>query len=331
MTAPWDALGARARGLATHLLGDDRLRALERAADVRELVRLLDPSPYMAYLPPHETAVEAVDLAIARSAANRMDVLSRWAGPDSRLLTVVFLEQDARNVRLIIRGIVGGVARDRRLSGVMPTPTLGRRALETLAFADSTGSVAATLTAWSHTLGPPLLQEARRAKPDLFRLETALARSLADRALREAPRAGRQMSDFVRETLDAQNVLTALLIAGARTETEPAELFVEGGTALGSRAFVDAAMAPNRQRAADVLGRATRRTVFAAPLRQPPATPTALSRRILEARIERLRLEGLAQPISALPVLYFLLRLRREVNGVRRSVWRASLQRERAS
>lgn len=330
MSAPWDVLASRARGLAMHLLSDERLRELERAEDVRQLVRLLEPSPYAALMPAHENAPEVVDRAVTRSVAQRMGTLARWVGPDPRPLLPIFLEMDTHNVRGILRGIAGGVARDERLSGAIPTRFLDRRALEVLAGADSAGGVAATLTAWAHPLGPTLLREARRTKPDLFRLEAALARFLAERAPTAAKHGGRAMVDFVQETLDVQNILTAILLAGTRTETDAASLFVDGGATLTRREFLEAAAASDRGRCAEILVRATRRTLFAAPLREPPSSPTAVAQRILRARIDRLRDRSRREPTSALPVLLFLLRLRREVRSLRRVLWRTSLQRASA-
>jgi vacuolar-type H+-ATPase subunit C/Vma6 len=331
VSVPWDALACRARGLATHLLSEERLRELERAQDVRRLVRLLEPSPYAALVSPHQTAPEAVDRAVSRSVAHRVETLARWAGSDPRPRAPIFLELDAHSVRAVVRGIVGGSTPEERLISAVPTPTLGPRALGVLAGADTTGAVAATLTAWAHPLGPYLLEEGRRAQPDLFRLETALVRCLAEHAPTAAERGGRVMVEFVQETLDVQNILTAILLAGARTETEPAGLFVDGGAVITRARFLEAAAAPDRERGAEVLVRATRGTIFAAPLRERPTSTSAAAHGILRARIDRLRDGSRRDPTSALPVLLFLLELRREVRSIRRALWRTSLRRTSGS
>jgi vacuolar-type H+-ATPase subunit C/Vma6 len=327
VTYHWEALNARVRGLTTHLLSDEQLGTLERAANVTELPRLLRETQYARFILPRDTRADALEVGVTRSLADRMATLARWARPDISALRPIFLEQDMRNVRAIVRGAVGALTTEQRLSSVIPTPTLDRRALETLARADSAGSVAATLTAWGHPLGSALLKEAKRTHPDPFLMETALARCLAREASDDAKHGGKFMCGFVSEALDTQNIVTAILLAGAPTETPLADFFVDGGAHLSRPDFTRAAAAANRIRCADLLARATRGTVFATPLREPPASPTAASARILQARIDHLTTAARREPLSALPVLLFVLRLRREVLLLRRALWSASLRR----
>ena len=137
MRPAWEALGARARGLATHLLSDERARALEQAASPAELLQQLRGTAYERHLPAHEAAGDALDAGITRSLGDRMSTLARWAGQDGRALLPIFLEQDARNVRAIVRGLVGTMTPEQRLADAVPTPLLDRRALEALARAES--------------------------------------------------------------------------------------------------------------------------------------------------------------------------------------------------
>ncbi len=133
------------------------------------------------------------------------------------------------------------------------------------------------------------------------------------------------MLAFVREGLDADNIVTALLLAGTPREGEPQEYFLDGGTVLGREAFGRAAAAPDRVRSAQLLARATHGTLFGKTLREPPASPAAVAARILSARIAALAALSRRQPLTAAPVLFFLLRLRREAWLLRRIVWAASL------
>jgi V/A-type H+-transporting ATPase subunit C len=321
----WGTLAARARGLSTHLLADGPGRALERSDSLVELTHLLRDTPYARFLGAGEPGAAALERAVARSLAERMTLLARWAGPDAGLLRPIYVEQDARNVRDIVRGLVGGLAPEHSVASAVPTPLLGRRELEALAGAESPGSAAATLAVWGHPLGPALLEEARRRHPDPFRMEAALARAAAAEALRAARRGGRRLRAFVREEVDAGNAVHAVLLAGARTEGEVADLFVEGGSAVTREQFTRAASAPDRVEAAAILADATAGTTLSTPLRERPLTPAALADRILGARIDGLARRGRQEPLSAVPVLLFVLRLRREAQLVRRALWAVAL------
>jgi vacuolar-type H+-ATPase subunit C/Vma6 len=181
------------------------------------------------------------------------------------------------------------------------------------------------LVAWGHPLGHVLLEEARRTRPDFFRLETSLARFLADDPALAVRPGGRAMAAFVARAVDSRNLVTALLLAGSRSERPAAEAFAEGGEHLGFEDFVRAAESVHREEAAELLARATRGSLFEEPLRESPATPTRLATRLLDARIEQLRKDGRRDPLSPSPVLLFVLRLRREAVKLRRALWGSAL------
>ena len=325
MKTSWEVLAARARGLSTHLLDPEHVREVERTETLSELARALRDTPYVRFLPSADAGAAALDVAVTRSLAERMTLLARWAGPDAGPLHAVYLAQDAHSIRDILRGLVGGLPPERRTAGAIPTPFLGRRELEALAHAESAGAAAASLVLWGHPLGSALLEEAGRQHPDPYRLEAALAGRAADEVARAARRGGPHMRAFVREEIDAGNAVTALLLVSARTEGEPSDFFVEGGDVLEREAFVAAASSPDHRVASDVLARALDGTSLAAPLREGAATPPALAARILAARIDVLARRGRVEPLTAAPVLLFVLRLRREARLVRRALWRAAL------
>jgi V/A-type H+-transporting ATPase subunit C len=312
--------------MSTHLLPDERARALERAAGLAEWLQELRDTPYWSFLDPAAETAAALELAVTRSLAERMSLLARWAGPDGGALVPIFIEQDAHNVRDVLRGLAGGLAPERRIANAIPTPSLGRKELEALAHAESAGAVAATLTEWEHPLGSALLDEAGRSQTDLFRLEAALARRAASSSARAARKGGRRMRSFVRESIDAGNAVTAVLLAGARAEGEPTDYFVEGGENLPPDAFARAASAPDRAAALEALAAAAEGTALGRTLREPLHRPSALSNRILSARIDAYAKRSLQEPVTAVPVLLFVLRLRREAQLVRRALWTAALR-----
>lgn len=309
----------------SHLLDDERMGRIERSPGFSELTHQLRETAYGPFLPPpRDSGPGGVEAGMIRSLGARMATLARWAGPGGDGLLPLFLEQDASNVRTILRGIAGAVGPDRRLAGSVPTPSLDRKALEQLARSRTAGSLAATLTTWGHPLGASLLEEAGEAHVDLFRLEVALNRGYAEAASEAARRAGPHMRRFVSESLDVRNALAALTLVGARTEGDPLELFVEGGELLGREDFARAAAAVDRTSAAEVIERAAAGSLLAEALAEPPFTAAALSSRTREARIRRLEREGRTDPISALPVLLLVLRLRSESVRLRHALWAAA-------
>jgi vacuolar-type H+-ATPase subunit C/Vma6 len=327
MSVHWEAIGARAGGLSAHLLPDEKLERLGRVPGIADLVRELEGTPYAPFLPARGGSTGAIELGVTRSLAHRVATLARWAaraGAD-RALSPLFLELDVANVRVVLRGVLGELTTEQRLSGAIPTPTLGRRPLEVLAGADSVGAVAASLVAWGHPLGPPLLSAVRRVRPDLFGLEAVLLRCWAGHASSVARSGGPALVRFVADTIDAQNAIAALVLAGAHAEGPPEPLFVGGGARLGVQDFAAAAAAVDRPGAAERLARPLRGTPLAVALAETAGSPASVSSRVQDAHIERLARERRREPLTVAPVLLFVLRLRREARLVRGALWRVGL------
>jgi hypothetical protein len=77
--------------------------------------------------------------------------------------------------------------------------------------------------------------------------------------------------------------------------------------------------------AAEQLARASRGTPLARALSQAAARPAELSARILAARVAAYTKRSVQEPLSAVPVLLLVLRLRREAQAVRRALWTVTL------
>jgi len=323
----WEALAARARGLGTHLLDDAHVSRLERAGSLSALAQQLEDTIYARFLPPRASSAASLETGITRSLAERLRTLERWSGERGRLLGVVFLEQDMHNVRALLRGAVGGLGPEQRLEGTVPTPALPRKALAVLARAETPAAVAATLTAWGHPLGKALLSEGAKGPSDPFHMEVALARGFAAEARRRSLEGGLHIRHFVADSLDASNAETALLLAGSRSEGSDEELFLEGGRHLSREGFMRAVAAEGRPAAATALAEELRGTPFGEPFAGATASPATLSVALASARIASLRAAARLDPVSALPVLLFVLSLREEGRRLRRAVWRVSLAR----
>lgn len=348
MSRRWETVAARARGLATRLLDDDILARLERLDDRRALARILSESPYRALLPKGADD-EAVDVAVTRYAALQVATLERWAHPDERLLAPILLPLDARAIRSVVRGLRAGIPPDDRVADAVPTSSLGRKELALLARTESVSELTGLLAAWEHPLAVPIRratgpdraapaprlapgreaaprQEAvGSAEPGLFAFEAALGRALGETLTDAAKDDDDLVRSFVHTEIDSWNVATALVLSGNDAEAAPSELFVEGGSALSLDDFSRAAAADGSRACAAVLATGLRGTLFAEPVEGGSAGPAAIDDRIVDARIRRLRVDGRLDPLSAAPVLSFLLRLRREGRTLRRALWRTSL------
>jgi hypothetical protein len=160
----------------------------------------------------------------------------------------------------------------------------------------------------------------------------ALSRAFTREALRAAERHGGPLvRAFVRDSVAARNVVTALLLAGARTESPTDEYFLEGADRPTLDTFRRAASAASRVECADVLGTASAGTFLAGPLATAGTSASTFARAVLAARVDHLWRQQRTHPLSAAPVLLFVLRLRLESEIVRRSIWSASYRTGRAA
>lgn len=298
MNVVWADVGARARGLSSRLVGGAALRDLARSRDVDSLARaLVRAAPELAPGDPPTPAM--IELASRRTAAARFEVLVRWCGDRAAAIAPVFDEEDHRSIRAALRGATAGTPPDERRTGLIPTPSLGERALDEITRQPTPAAVAALLTAWEHPLAPAILTEARREQPDLYALESALDIAFAARAEIAARQGDAALRDFVHITIVSQRALTALLAP------DP-----------------DQALAPLRAELAGTpLGRALSAGI-------PRAE--AIERAALETQLIAQRRHARLEPLGLGPVLYFFVRLRAEMRDVGRIAWGVALDAPRA-
>ncbi len=325
MTARWEDLATRARGLATHLLGRAELDALARAAGLDALGDALRARGFLPAQGP--MTPEALELAVRRMAGARLHVLAAWGRARNALLAVVFEDEDRRSLRALLRGAVRGAPPDERLAGLIPTPGLPERALAELAGQPTSGAIAALLTAWGSAYGSALLPDAAAAHPDLLTLEYRLNRLFASRALRGARAArSRGLNEFVRETIDLENACTALVLAGAEPDAPPQPAFVEGGRRLSVAAFRDAVAAPDAGDAARRLSAVLGSDPLAAVFARAASDPAAIEEALLRQRIAAQGAAARRNPAGSASVLHYVLRLRAEVLDLRRVIWGVMLR-----
>jgi len=262
--------------LAGRLLGRPELERLAAEPTLADLAEALHARG-LAPAPP--AAAEELELAARRTAGGYLRTLARWAPGAPAALGALFAAEELRSLRALLRGAAAGTAPAARLSGLLPTPELPERALAELARQAAPRELAALLVAWGHPLGPPLLAAAATARPDLLRIESALERATAARALAAARHGGRDLLAFTRASIDVDNAGAALaLAAGGRGDLEPRPpaasgrgnleprgLLVTGGT-LPPALFLAAARAGSPAAATLALAQSLRGSWLAAAL-----------------------------------------------------------------
>lgn len=318
MSARWEDVNARCRGLGTHLLGRTEFAAVEAAPEWRALPRLLQA--HLGDTEPPATPRE-LDAALLRRYGTMLAVVERWLGSRRRLLQVVWEDEERRTLRALLRGAAEGASVERRLEGAVATARLPRRLLHRLAESRSTADGLA-LAAGS---GLPLAVAVARVKvgpgaAGMLELERALSRAWADRAVAGAKGGGRRLRAWVAEAIDAENLL-ALSVAGTWAgELRPAEAWLPGGRWLSEKRFTGIAAAPDDAARGGLLRDAVRRGALRAAL-DAAAGPAELERRILERRTAAAAVQARREPLGPWPTFAFLLRLRLELHRVRRASW----------
>jgi vacuolar-type H+-ATPase subunit C/Vma6 len=315
----WGDVLARARGLATHLLQRRELDALVRSSDLATLGDGLRRANFP--VAEGERSPAALELAVRRRAARALGVLARWAGRRAATLAIVFEDEDRRSLRALVRGAVQHAPAEIRLSGLVPTPTCSERLLAELSLQATAGAVATLLSAWGNPYGPPLRPLAVVAYPDLLRLDATINRTFAARALAGAASEAELLA-LVRESIDVENVLTAMAIAGTPPpDVVPKALFLPGGRRVTIDVF-ETAVAGGAGRAAERLAAALAGSGYARAVAGPPAL---LEDELLRARIAALRHDARLRPLGPAPLLYFALRLRAESIDLGRTIWGLAL------
>ena len=323
MRPHWEDVNARARGLGTRLLEPEALSSLAEAFDPTALGRGLAAR---GILPDDGTTPTAPDLAIAlrRWAGREIGILRRWLGERDAVLAVELDLEDRRSLRALVRGAAEGVAAEARLSGLIPTPALPERLLRELAEQARIGDQAALLIAAGHPYGAPILAAAAVGEPDLFRIELAIARTFAERALRGSRRAGRFLRDYVASAIDRDNCRAALILAAGGGDEPAAQAFLPGGR-LTAEAFEAAVATGDPVAAARMLGTTPGLRDLAPILLRHATASAALDAALEEHVLATLQRAARLEPLGPAPVLLFLRRLRRQAAALGRIVWGVEL------
>lgn len=320
----WDDLNARVRGLGTHFLARAQLEALLREPDLPALAGAMRRHGIVVAEPPDMPTAEQIELGIRRWAAGSLRTLARWAGPRARSLPLIFDDEDRRSLRSILRGSMRQTPAERRLAGLIPTPALPERALEELARAPTPAGAAALLAVWGHPFATALAPVAAVAEADPFALDVALARAFAARAM-ETAAPSRAVREFVREGIDLENGLSAVVLAVQGEDVVPKDVFLPGGERLSIVAFEEAIATHDPGTAGARIAVGLDGTPYADVFRHGAPDPVALEDELLRRRLRAIARRVREAPLGPLPVLWFGLRLRAQVTDLQRVVWAVAL------
>jgi vacuolar-type H+-ATPase subunit C/Vma6 len=313
----WDAVNARARGLATRLLDGGTVRRLVEARSWAEFLRAAADAGYAAGDGAGVPGPAAFCRFVGRVQARRLALLGRWLGRQREVLAVVYEDETRRAIRVLLRGSAEGSAAPTRVAGVTPTPDLPGRMVERLAHAGSPAELVALLRRAGHPAGRALQEEVDSGRRlGLLGLEAALGRTFAVRATRQARRGGRLVRAFTRDLLDIENAWTLLTVATWGSEVQARDLCLSGGGVL----TLEECERISRLDPEQIPGELARRfagTPLAGVFDRPPAERRAFEARALAAGIRNLRHQARVAPLGPAPVLSVMQRIRAEAHNLR--------------
>jgi len=240
MGGDWGPLNARSRGLGSSLLPPDVQREAASSDSTGELAGRLARAGYPPDGGELPSTPEGLDRAVSRVTGWRLALLHRWAGDLRDRLPVVFEAEDRRSIRALLRGAAEGAAPERRLRGLVPTPTLPRRALQEMAGAGAPEVLTERLRDEGHPLAEALAGTAATAPASsgLFEAEMALDRAFARRAT-SAASPDSDLRDFAARRVDRANAWTLLEAGRSAGERDPEGLRMPGGNAFPPDRFAE--------------------------------------------------------------------------------------------
>ncbi len=325
MAAFFGDINTRARGLRTHLLPPSTLDKLARAPSLFALQRDLSVLGFVRPDAPATTA--AMEQAVRRHAAAQVALLSRWSeGARRTALAVVFEDEDRRSIQAVVRGAQQGAAADARLAGLVPTTNLPERALQALAAQPTVKEVVHLLGWWQHPLAPPLLEPASKPNPSLFRIEVALHRAFARRALQLSKKADQHLVAYVAQIIDIMNAWSVVLHFDEQDPAIADLTFVEGGSALLRGDFEHLMSLRRLGDIVDLLTRQFRGSPLSSAFQRGLEDLPELEATILRAQIDQQNRAMRIDPSGTAPIIGYILELRAQVMTLRRIVWGIALR-----
>ena len=314
-----DAAITRARGLSTHLLSGPDCEELRAAPDLGALAERLRSAPDPIVLPvPGLPGPDALEAAIRRRAGTRLAGLARWCAEAPDVVTVLFGEEDRRNLRLLLHGVVESALPADRLRGTIPTPSLPAGALNTLAAQTTIAAMAALLSAWRHPDAAALGLSRAPGPPDLIALDAALTRCWAARATAAAARVDDELRRYVAASIDLENAITAVMLARSGAEQTELEA-VPGGMRFPPARWKVVSAAGSVAAAAALAREAFTGTPFEHAFSGAGGVGLARTR-AWDAALRIARVRARTAPLSSAPLTAYVLAVRDEVQQLQRLI-----------
>ena len=313
---------ARVRSRRAGLFDDEDYRRLVRMGP-SEIARFMEESTYetaINALGSRHSGVDLIEYALNRSLAGQFEDVLRWA--DGRLYDLIarYLRKfDAWNVKTVVRGIYADTARDEVEADLVRAGELDARLLERLLDA---GSIEEAIRLLDGTIyGPPLADalDEFESTGTLVPVENAIDRAYYEQLLDVlvVDEATEIYREFLEAEIDFRNARNALRLARSGADVDPAAYHIEGG-----RLF-DAAELARLARDTDELVARIRESRYGDELSAAlDGLADAESLVGFERALETALLEyadglGRIRPLSATPVISFVLAKEREVDNVR--------------
>jgi V/A-type H+-transporting ATPase subunit C len=264
--------------------------------------------------------VDLIEYALNRNLAKQFEDILRWA--DGRLYDLIarYLRKfDAWNVKTAIRGAYAGTSREEVESDFIRAGELSDDLLDRLV---EVGSIEEIIDLLEGTIYADPLRAAYddyEASGVLVPLENAIDRAyyeqlLEDLVVNEATEVYRE---FLEAEIDYRNARNALRLARSGADVDPAEYYIAGG-----RLFDETELAQLAQNTDELVNRIRESRYgddLSAALQDLEEADSLIQfERALEAALlEYSEGLGFVHPLSATPILSFVLAKEREVDNIR--------------
>jgi V/A-type H+-transporting ATPase subunit C len=315
-------VNGRVRARRAALFTDDEYRKLVRMSP-SEIARYMEESEYereINELGSRHSGVDLVEYSLNRNLAKHFNDLLRFADGELYELIARYLRKfDAWNVKTIIRGIYTDAGRDAIETDLIRAGEFDDKLMDRLLNA---GSIEDVVTILDRTMfGEPL--EAAFADFEetgvLVPLENAVDRAFYEQLLEDLP-SGEAIAtyrEFLESEIDFRNARNALRLARSGADIDPADYFIEGGSLFRASDLNTLVQNP------DELVNRIRESRYGRQLSEPlDELENADSLIEFERALESVLLKysrrlGNIYPLSASPVIAYILMKEREVENIR--------------
>jgi V/A-type H+-transporting ATPase subunit C len=315
-------VNARVRARRSALFADEDYRKLVRMSTA-EIARFMEESAYedeINALGARHSGVDLVEYALNRNLARQFDDILDWA--DGRLYDLIarYLRKfDAWNVKTVIRGIYSDASREEVESDLIRAGEFSERLVGRLL--DAT-SIEEAIDVLDRTMFGPALAAAfdeYESSGVLVPLENAVDRVFYENLLSGVTwdETTQQYRDLLTAEIDFRNARNALRLARSGADIDPGEYYIEGGRLFGRAEL--SSLAQNT----DELVQRVRDSTYGDDLAEAlddleeAQSLIAFERALETALLEYSSSLGSVFPLSASPVIAYILAKEREVDNIR--------------